>query len=435
MKLEPTCLKAMSNPVKVIGGGIAGLSAALRLQDAGVGYELHEASSGFGGKIQSSELDGVLIDAGADNFVTRNSEFSDLVERLGLASHVVHPISKQAPFVFVDGELHPLPGETYIGIPRKDLGSSFGPIKNTYIESPDEVLTQGSVSIDEVVKSEFTAEVAELLVNPLLGGVNAASIDSLDFEASLPGLYEQYRKSGSLTKVVNAIPKPAGGKVFAGLALTTKGLIDAIVAELDPNRVFLNSPIEKLSEAPTVLATPSFAANQVLSNSKINVSSLEDINYASVAQVTVTFNAGEIDLPDSSGVIFPTSDNQRLSAATFLSSKWQHYKDSGKAIVRLTTGKQDSGWDVSTIDDQELTQTLLDEFAQVVNFGSHRQVRVVRWNKGLPHYSVGHARRVREIRTDLTKLAPEVALAGAAYDGIGIPACWQSGVNAANAFI
>ena len=168
----------MSNPVKVVGGGIAGLSAALRLQDAGVEYELHEASSNFGGKIQSTELDGVLIDAGADNFVTRNSEFADLVERLGLASHVVHPISKQAPFVFVDGELHPLPGETYIGIPKQDLDSAFGPIKNTYTESPNEVLTQGSVSIGEVVRSEFTAEVAELLVNPLLGGVNAASIDS-----------------------------------------------------------------------------------------------------------------------------------------------------------------------------------------------------------------------------------------------------------------
>ena len=423
----------MTEPVQIVGGGIAGLSAALTLQDAGVDYELHEASSTFGGKISSSEVDGVTVDAGADNFVTRDSNFLALIERVGLKDHLIHPVSANPPFVYVDGELHPLPGGTYIGIPKDDLGSSFSPVTQTYLTPPTELANTEPVSVGDVIRAEFTAEVADLLVNPLLGGVNATSIDSLDFEASMPSLYEEYKRTGSLAKVAAQIPKSTGGKVFAGLATTTQGLIDGLAAQLDPQRLFTNSSVNQLSNQPTILATPAIAAKNLFDGAKLQIE-FPIVNYTSVAQVTVTFDTNAIDLPDSSGIIFPTTEGKHLSASTFLSSKWQHYKDSGKAIVRLTTGKQDSGWDLSSVNDEQLIKTLIGEIAEVIKFDSYRETRVVRWDNALPHYEVGHASKIRELRKDMHMAAPHIQLAGAAYDGIGIPACWQSGVNATNAF-
>jgi oxygen-dependent protoporphyrinogen oxidase len=55
---------------------------------------------------------------------------------------------------------------------------------------------------------------------------------------------------------------------------------------------------------------------------------------------------------------------------------------------------------------------------------------VQRWGGGLPQYAPGHLARVAAARAALAD-RPGVALAGAAFDGVGIPACVASGETAA----
>jgi oxygen-dependent protoporphyrinogen oxidase len=55
---------------------------------------------------------------------------------------------------------------------------------------------------------------------------------------------------------------------------------------------------------------------------------------------------------------------------------------------------------------------------------------VTRWGGALPQYGVGHLDRVAKIKAAVSAV-DRLAVCGAAYDGVGIPACVGSGQAAA----
>jgi oxygen-dependent protoporphyrinogen oxidase len=155
------------------------------------------------------------------------------------------------------------------------------------------------------------------------------------------------------------------------------------------------------------------------------------LDYASVVLVSLAWPPGTT-LPPLSGFLVPATEGFAVKAATFFSTKWPHLAGADRPVlVRASLGRHG---DVATLQrpDAELVATVRQELAAILDRALPEPVAeaVTRWGGGLPQYAVGHVERAATARAGL---AATVALAGAAYDGVGIAACVRSGEEAAKA--
>ncbi|WP_326554590.1 protoporphyrinogen oxidase [Micromonospora sp. NBC_01813] len=458
--------------IAVVGGGIAGLAAAVRLRDrapAGTRITVFEQSSELGGKLRTEQFAGRPVERGAEAFLMRDPAGGDsaavaLARRVGLADRLVHPAVGQASLAR-DGRLVPLPVGTLIGVPG-DLAAVAGvarveperdPDDGTPLLRPDE-----DVAVGELVRRRLGDEVVDRLVDPMLGGVYAGRADTLSLATTIPGLAATARTRHTLRDAVRAAlaarPAAAGAPVFGSVDGGLSQLVAAIQAALSAAdggvevRLRTGAVVRELAASasgwrlvvgPTrgaervdvdavVLAVPARPAARLLAPvdaaAAVRVGALD---YASIALVTMALATSE--LPEASGFLVPAAEGTMTKAATFFSTKWgQLRRADGLAVVRASVGRYGDE-QLLQRDDDELVATVHAELTRLtgVRLPAAVQTHVQRWGGSLPQYPPGHLDRVAAARGSLRSARLRLALAGAAYDGIGIPVCVRSGENAA----
>jgi len=430
--------------VVVVGAGIAGLAAGLELLRAGCQVVVLEAADRVGGKVRVSEVGGVPVDEGADSMLRRVPYGTDLAAAAGLP--LTTPAAGGA-FLWSRGRLRPLPTGTVMGVPadlaalaRSDVLSARG-----LARVPLDLLEPGSpvhedVSVGELVTRRLGREVVERLVDPLLGGVYAGRADLLSLQATLPQLAATAARHRSLLLAARAARgTPTGEPVFAGLAGGLGTLPPALARDLD---VRLGTTVRALDRTPSgwrvttgpaadpsyleaeavLLAVPAAPAARLLGG-HASVEELARVEYASVAIVTLVLDG--LSPGQGSGYLVPAVEGRTTKAVTFTSRKWAR---PGPAVVRASVGRHGEEVDLQR-DDGELVEVVRRELAQAVGrLPPLLDSRVTRWGGGLPQYAVGHLDVVARLRA---ALPAGLAVAGAAYDGVGVPAVARSGQQAA----
>lgn len=448
----------------IIGGGITGLCAAHDLAVAGRRVVVHEASDRWGGKVWSSPVGDRLVDAGPDTFLARVAPGRRLCEDLGLADELTSPVSSVPAYIARNGGLHELPAGSMLGVPTDlDVLRRGRLISADGIRAAEADLTLpsslpvdgGDVSVGALCRSRLGDEITDYLVDPLLGGINASDIDHLSLRAGALLLASAVERGPSLMKEMAALRPNAGPTlgtrgavappVFHGLPGGIARIVDALIDRLEADdnvELHRSSPVDDLTEVATadddlLITTPAFAAAELLRTlSPAAADELATIGYASVAQVTVELpiDAVEIEL-DASGILFPRAGGTMLTACTWLSTKWAHYRRPGTVLVRLTSGRFGDERPAGH-DDARLAKALLADLGTVLEVrGEPSATRVHRWHRAFPQYTPGHSERVTRIDAALATDAPRVRLAGAAYRGIGLPACIDDGRRAARAVL
>jgi oxygen-dependent protoporphyrinogen oxidase len=441
--------------VAIVGGGIAGLAAALRLRDRlpQASISVYDQAPRLGGKLRTGELSGRGVEMGAESFLVRDPAGGDsaavsLVRRVGLGEALVHPDPVPAGVV-VGGELRPLPGGTLLGVPS-DLSTLDGVAEAVADRDRDEgrplLGPDEDPAVGALVRARLGDEVVDRLVDPLLGGVYAGRADGLSLAATMPALAAAARKESTLvgaTKVaVSSSATHSGGPVFGTVQGGLTRLVDGVVAAVGPVTVRLAQPIRELrpvgsawrlvtgtAPAPltdeadaVVLALPATRAARLL-----GVAS--PVDYASVVLVTLVLPV--VELPELSGFLVPASEGRAVKAVTFFTRKWGHlrFRD-GRMIVRASLGRYGETA-VLQRKDASLVDLVRAELAALLgrSLPAPTEASVTRWGGGLPQYAPGHLDRVARMRA---ALPAGVALAGAGYDGVGIPACIRSGQAAAD---
>jgi len=200
-----------------------------------------------------------------------------------------------------------------------------------------------------------------------------------------------------------------------GLKRTAAGWRLTIGSAADP---------EYLDADAVIVATPAAPAARLLREAASEAAGgLAEIPYASMAIVTLAFRAVDFPAQRRSGYLVPAVDGRVVKAATFSTVKWPHLAAQAPVhVVRCSVGR--SG-DVAILqrDDEDLAALAAAELAEAVGITAPSVARrVTRWGGGLPQYNVGHVDRVARIRAAVAA-QPGLAVAGAAYDGVGIPAC------------
>lgn len=448
--------------VAVIGGGIAGLAAALRLRQRlpRATIIVYEQAGSLGGKVRTGEVAGSPVELGAETFLFRDPAGGEsaavaLARRVGLAGDLVHPAARPAALA-VDGRLRVLPAGTLVGVPGDldRVAAVARPVAELDRDGGGPLLAPGEdVAVGALVRRRLGDEVVDRLVDPMLGGVYAGRADDLSLAATMPGLAATARERHTLVGAVNAAlraaPRPAGTPMFATVAGGLSRLV-AAVAEASGARVWLGLPVRELTPAPAgwrlvvgatrdaevvtadavVLAVPARPAARLLAGVPGGAAApVGALDYASVALVTLALPA--VDLPDLSGLLVPAGEGMLTKAATFFTTKWPHLRRAdGLAVLRASVGRHGEERALQRPDEELVAQVRTELSVLVGPLPAPVETIVRRWGGALPQYAPGHLDRVAAARA---ALPGTIALAGAAYDGVGIPACVRSGETAADA--
>jgi len=461
-----------------VGGGIAGLAAAFFLHDQDVEVTVLEGSPRIGGKLRVSEVAGIAVDAGAEALLARRPEGVDLIRAVGLADRLVYPGTMSAS-IWTRGQFCSLPRRQFMGVP-----ADFGELERSAIVSraglhrarQDAALPatarDGDVAVGEYVGARFGAEVVDRLVEPLLGGVYAGRADQLSFEATLPALARASRGHQSLAEAAasllappasqgttggqgqpasaaGASPPPVFTTLTAGLGalpeplarasgavVRTRATVRELARSADSWRLTVGPTAapERLDADAVILALPARPASRLIrpvAGAADAAAALAEIEYASMAIITLAYPVAAFPAPlAGSGYLVPAVDGRPVKAATFSSVKWPHLAG-GLHVIRLSVGRIGEEA-ILQRDDAELAALAAADFAAATGVtGSAVDTRVTRWGGGLPQYAVGHLDLVSRIRACVAG-QPGLAVCGAAFDGIGIPACIASGRLAAD---
>ncbi|MGH9127535.1 MAG: protoporphyrinogen oxidase [Acidimicrobiales bacterium] len=195
-------------------------------------------------------------------------------------------------------------------------------------------------------------------------------------------------------------------------------------------------PSEQVEADAVLLAVPAFEAAPLLAPHAPGAAALlSALNYASVALVTLAYPESALTRPlHGSGYLVPAGEGRMTTACTFTSRKGAQVSWRDHEIFRASVGR----WGDSRhqgLGDAELVALVASELAEAVGIhGPPVADRVSRWPLSFPQYAVGHLDRVARIEAELAGLGT-VAVAGAAYRGVGIPACIAGAQDAAAALL
>jgi protoporphyrinogen/coproporphyrinogen III oxidase len=445
--------------IAVLGGGIAGLAAARRLESLLPEAEivLVERERTLGGKVLTERMDGFVIEGAPDSFLSRKERGVELCEELGIAKDLVgrRPESNRS-FVRKADELHLLPAGLTGMIPTNldalaasPLLSEEGKARLEHEADVPAAPPGGDESIASFVSRRLGRETYEALVEPLMTGIYGGDGDLLSLEATFPGLRTLELEHGSVIRGLLAQPPAelqyppfvtlSGGmdrlvgalvRALARTTLHTGRTVVAVQADAAGYRVELDGG-ETLEADAVVVAVPAFVTAQLLADLDPELAAeLGEIPHASSVVVTLAYRREHVPHPlDGYGYVVPRGEGTEVLACTWTSSKWERRAPDGHELIRIYAGRF-GGRDVTADEDVDLV-SLAREEVQLLGIGAEPTLSLVhRWPLGMPQYVLGHPERLGRIEAAVAE-RPGLALAGAAYRGVGIPDCIRSGEEAA----
>jgi oxygen-dependent protoporphyrinogen oxidase len=462
--------------VAVIGGGISGLAAAFRLRELAAAARLplevalFERGRCLGRALSTLREGGFVMESGADSFLSAKPWALDLVRRLGLEAEMIGTRTEsQRTHVVRDGRLMEIPAGFALLAPARltpMVRSRLFSIRGKLRMAIEPLIPPRRDSADESLASFVTRrvgrEVLDRVAQPLAGGIYTGNPASLSLQATMPRFVEMERRYGSLFRGLRAAgngqPSESGATTQArwtpliSFRRGMRTLVDALAASLGDAvrtdaevvelvrgaggrgwRLRLEDGSEFAADA-LVLAAPAPAAARLLKPHASQLAGhLSAISYSSVATVNLAYNESDCPrLPESYGFVVPIVERRKIVAATFSSRKFTQRAPGGKILIRTFVGGALQEEMMAT-DDEAKVAAVREELRALLGITATPILTWVRsWPEAMPQYIVGHLARVAEIERESRKL-PGLALAGAAYRGIGVPDCVHSGEQAAAA--
>ncbi|TMW73990.1 protoporphyrinogen oxidase [Alteribacter natronophilus] len=461
----------MSLKIAVIGGGITGLSAAFfldrKIKEDGLDaeYVLFEAGDRLGGKISTDYTGGFVIENGPDSFLARKKSAAELGGQVGLNDSLVYNNATSA-YIYSNGGLHPMPGGAIMGIPTQ-----WSPFLATKILSPkakaraaaDLVLPRtkkgdGDRSLGEFFRSRLGNEVVDRLIEPLLSGIYAGDINDISLNATFPQFQKMEDKHRSLILGMKSSMAKAPGEsreksvkkrgMFQTYTGGLQSLVEKIAEELQDGSVKTGAALQNVTKSDAgytltfrdgssecfdrvIVTTPHHVTASFFENDPA-FDFLAEMPATSVATVAVAFDKSAVkeDI-EGSGFLVPKGNGFTITACTWTHKKWNHTAPEGKILLRAYVGRPGEEEIVDRSDD-EIIDVVMDDLNRIMKLeGRPSFHRITRWYDSMPQYLVGHRERVTGLKEHLNSSWPGVYVAGASFEGIGLPDCIDQGTRAA----
>jgi protoporphyrinogen/coproporphyrinogen III oxidase len=459
--------------VVIIGGGVAGLSAAWYVQrevarrSLPLRYSVLEAADRWGGKVRSERVEDLgdtstVVEAGPDAFLTRKPWALDLARELGLEDHLlfIRPQNLRT-YTLRRGRLAPLPDGWSLLAPTRWKPFFTSPVfsfrgKARICLEPVIPPRHGDEdeSLAQFVRRRLGAEALDRVAEPLMAGVFNAPAGEQSLRATFPQFAALERDYGSVIRGLRATSRERDTKTvapFVSFDAGTELLVERLVARLDGD---LQLRSEVVSVAPgaggafdvllrdggrlradaVVVATPAPSAARIMRFAAPDVAHLlMGIGFTGIGSLYLGYRRHDIPHTlDGAGVVIPSSEGRRIDGMTWVSSKWPTRAPRDVALLRVFFGGPATRAALE-LDDAALIAVVRAELSIILGTQAPPLFhRVFRWREGYPQYTVGHLDRVEAIEG---ALPAGVYVAGSSFHGVGVPDCVRQGQEAARRVI
>jgi protoporphyrinogen/coproporphyrinogen III oxidase len=435
----------------IIGGGISGLSAAYYLSKAGIRPTLLERKPRVGGVIQTSVVQGCVLEEGPDGFLGAKPWAMNLIRELGMADQVIGSNDhSRITYIVKKGKLVRMPEGLMMMVPTKIMPMLETPLLSwgTKIRMGLELLRrpkgpQPDRSVYDFLLDHYGQESIDYLAEPLLAGVYGGDPRQMSVNSVLARFVDLETRYGSLTRGALAQPRPKGGGSFLQ---TLKGGLGRLIEALQPSADIVHASAETVEQTSegfrvrvdggwletdhVVLAAPSLDAAQLLAASEPELSRLlAGIPYSTSITLALGYQKATFDHPlNGHGFLVPKKERKYIFGCTWVGNKFHYRVPDDMVVLRCFLGA-----DAMPLSDEALVDAARAELRGIMNIEAEPVFHnIARWPNSMAQYTVGHEQRVTRIE-EIVRAIPGLYLAGNAYHGIGIPDCVRMGQEAATA--
>jgi protoporphyrinogen/coproporphyrinogen III oxidase len=466
--------------IVIIGGGITGLSAAYALEQeinegSQIDFCLIEQASRLGGKVFTEEIDGFRVESGPDCFLAEKPWVGQLTNRLGIEERLLPSNeASKGTYVMSKSRLHKLPDGMLLMIPTKILPFALSSLitwPGKFRMALDLIIPrkkeQNDESLGSFVSRRLGKEALDKIAEPLIGGIHGGDAESMSLMASFPRFLKMEEEHGSLIKCMlktrfksQPAKKPQGsGKpqktYFMSFAGGMGDLTKEMAERLEPYRVMLDTQVTQVEKKEQqyvvhlkdkepiiadalIVATPAnFAAQYLPGVDKELASMLGEFKYGSTATVSMAFKKEDIektqlkDVINSFGFVVPNSEDRRITAVTFSSTKWENRVPSNDYVMlRAFVGGARRPQNAE-LDEGEIIKIVREEVKEITGLDAEPvMAKVNKWVQGMPQYTMGHLDRVGVLEKKVETI-DGLYVVGSSYRGVGIGECINGGLTAA----
>lgn len=422
----------------IVGAGISGLTVAYWLNklSSSLSIDVYDAHPEAGGLLKTEIIDGCIVDAGPDSFLSQKQAAWDLIDELNLRNQVIGSNdSMRSTFIFHDGRLHKLPEGFFLMVPVKP--ASFlttkllsWPAKLKVISDlfarPESV----DVSVGEFIRRRFGPEILEKIAEPLLAGIYGADINRLSLRSALPQIWELQEKGSLILQLRKQAPAAERRSLFT----TFRGGMEIFARELRARCEgvhwnFGTKIVEIVKENNSWKLQGELYDSVVLSSSRFprvvseHGRRIESIVDSVPRNSAIVIALGFRDIhPEGFGWLVPSHERRSVLACTYVSNKFEGRTPSDRFLIRLFIGGGAAARWIHR-PDSEIYKEALSELQRIAGFSTEPIFsRIYRWHDAMPEYAVGHRERMETIQ-GLTRLEKSLFITGNLMNGVGIPDC------------
>lgn len=460
--------------IVVVGGGAAGLAAAYALQrerEAGrdLDWILLEKDNRLGGKIQTVDEDGFVVDGGPDCYLSEKPWMAQMAARVGISDQLLGSNDAlKKTYIYASRKLHELPDGVMMMVPTR-----FMPFATTSLFSWQAKLRMGmelfvprkrdgaDETLGNFVRRRLGRECLERLAEPMVGGVHASDPETMSLRATFPRFLELEQRYGSLIRAFIAarqkmpppaplLPGSAPRTYFMTFCRGMQQITDAVADSAGRERLLTGRHVTRIEETAgqhrfavhttdkiryeadaVIVSAESYLAAQFLSDLDGQLAdTLAAIPWTSAATVSLAYRAERLDHDlHGFGFLVPSAEKRRIMAATWSSTKWLGRAPAGYALIRAFVGGPHNQA-LAELDDKDMIGTVRQELREIMGIQVDPEKSwVFRWLHGMPQYTMGHMERLDLIEQRLQE-HPGLCLCGNSYRGIGTGDCMNSGEQA-----
>jgi oxygen-dependent protoporphyrinogen oxidase len=440
--------------VAVVGGGLAGLTAAFRLKQQGARVVVYEAADRTGGVVATERRDGYLADLGPNTMAPPGAALQGLLGELGLASSLLpaSPVARTR-YIVKKKKLLPLPmsPQDFLTTRLLSNGAKLAIFGEPLIEAAEGALDE---SVATFVRRRFNQEILDYIANPFVAGIFAGDPEQLSARHALPRLYGLERTHGSVMKALagmragkreDGAPAPGLCSFAGGMQELTEALATALRAEIR-----LRAPVTQLRAGPkgwtvgaafqptelydaVVYAAPAHGVDDVGFDfpGGDRLKTLASITHPPVAVLALGFRRDEVAHPlDGFGFLVPEVERRHVLGVIFSSALFAGRAPSGHVLLTAFVGGVRNP-DLANADLPTITARVHDDLRALLGAGGEPTFRAFRlWSKAIPQYDLTYG-RFREIMEETERRNPGLALAGSYREGVSVGEAIASGEAAA----
>jgi oxygen-dependent protoporphyrinogen oxidase len=440
--------------IAVIGGGVAGLTAAYELacvarKGTDLQVVLFEASTRLGGIVETVREGGFVIECGPDAWVTEKPWAHELAEELGLGDEVMpsNDVGRKT-YILIEGQLQAMPDGMRMMVPvdldaldGSELFSDEAKLAYRYeVLRADELkacVPAQDESVADFVRRHFGDEVLRKIGAPLLSGVFGGDVTKLSVRAVMAPFVAMEWEHGSLIAALQARSALKSSSIFTTLRSGMGTLVDRMVAAIPPEWLRLGAPVRFMSNGDegwlvgtsheverfdaVIMAAPVDVASSLLAPVDARMAELMQMDASSAVVVGFAFSDAEkLSVPPGFGFLVPPGSGNLLLACTFVDQKFEDRVPQGGRLLRAFFGGA-SAERLMRCGNDEIASVARLELARILGPLPEPQLAIVRrWPKSLPQYAVGHLERMAELDSLVSKL-DGLRLIGNGYRGVGVP--------------